>query len=48
MTIRTAVIGLGIMGRRMAENMVLHPDFTVTTMWDPDPAACAAAQSLCA
>ena len=46
MTIRTAVIGLGIMGRRMAENMVLHPDFTVTTMWDPDPAACAAAQKV--
>ena len=46
MTIRTAVIGLGIMGRRMAENMVLHADFTVTTMWDPDPAACAAAQEV--
>ncbi|HAC49573.1 MAG: Gfo/Idh/MocA family oxidoreductase [Sulfitobacter sp.] len=46
MTIRTAVIGLGIMGRRMAENMVLHPDFTVTTMWDPDPAACVAAQKV--
>nr|WP_281429871.1 hypothetical protein [Sulfitobacter faviae] len=26
--------------------MVLHPDFTVTTMWDPDPAACAAAQEV--
>ncbi|UWR29719.1 Gfo/Idh/MocA family oxidoreductase [Sulfitobacter sp. W002] len=46
MTIRTAVIGLGIMGRRMAENMVLHPGFTVTAMWDPDPAACAAAQKI--
>ncbi|NUH66597.1 Gfo/Idh/MocA family oxidoreductase [Sulfitobacter sp. S0837] len=46
MAIRTAVIGLGIMGRRMAEHMVLHPDFTVATMWDPDPKACAAAQAV--
>jgi len=46
MAIRTAVIGLGIMGRRMAEHMVLHPEFTVSTIWDPDPAACKAAQAV--
>ena len=46
MAIRTAVIGLGIMGRRMAEHMVLHPEFTVATIWDPDPAACKAAQAV--
>lgn len=46
MAIKTAVIGLGIMGRRMAEHMVLHPEFTVATIWDPDPAACKAAQAV--
>lgn len=46
MTINTAIIGLGIMGRRMAEHMALHPAFTVQTMWDPDPAACAQARDM--
>lgn len=46
MTIRTAVIGLGIMGRRMAEHMGHHPDFTVATLWDPDPTACEAARAV--
>lgn len=46
MAIRTAVIGLGIMGRRMAENMALHPEFTVATMWDPNPNACEAARAV--
>tara|TARA_R110000787_G_scaffold4692_2_gene17726 strand:+ start:690 stop:1655 length:966 start_codon:yes stop_codon:yes gene_type:complete len=39
MTIRTAIIGLGIMGRRMAEHMALHPEFSVNAMWDLDPVA---------
>ena len=43
MTIRVAIIGLGIMGRRFGEHMVLHPGFSVVAMWDPDPASCALA-----
>lgn len=46
MAIRTAIIGLGIMGRRMAEHMTLHTDFTVDAIWDPDPAACALARAM--
>jgi len=41
--IKTTLIGLGIMGQRMAEHMVRHPAFEVVALWDPDPAACAAA-----
>lgn len=41
--IKTTLIGLGIMGQRMAEHMVRHPAFDVVALWDPDPAACAAA-----
>lgn len=44
MSVKTAVIGLGIMGRRMAEHMALHPGFTPVALWDPDPEACRAAQ----
>ncbi|MEQ6204692.1 Gfo/Idh/MocA family oxidoreductase [Sulfitobacter sp. HNIBRBA2951] len=43
MATRTAIIGLGIMGQRMLEHMMLHPEFEVTAVWDPDKAACAAA-----
>jgi predicted dehydrogenase len=43
MTIKTALIGLGIMGQRMAEHMERHAEFTVTALWDPDAAACKAA-----
>ena len=43
---RTAIIGLGIMGRRMAEHMALHPDFSVEAIWDPDPASCDLAQKV--
>jgi predicted dehydrogenase len=46
MAIKTAVIGLGIMGRRMLENMLLHPDFVISAIWDPDTTACKAALSL--
>ncbi|MCR9127218.1 MAG: Gfo/Idh/MocA family oxidoreductase [Rhodobacteraceae bacterium] len=46
MTIRTAIIGLGIMGRRMLEHMQRHPGYDVTAIWDPDPAACATAADL--
>jgi predicted dehydrogenase len=46
MTINTAIIGLGIMGRRMAEHMALHPAFSVQAMWDPDPVACGQASEM--
>ena len=46
MTIKTAIIGLGIMGQRMLEHMTLHPEFVVETIWDPDAAACQIAMKL--
>ena len=46
MTTQTAIIGLGIMGRRMLEQMQQNPAYHVTAMWDPDPASCAAAQAM--
>lgn len=46
MSVRTAIIGLGIMGRRMSEHMALHPGFSPVAIWDPDPVACRAAQAL--
>jgi len=35
MTHRLAIIGLGIMGRRMLENALQHPAFEVCGIWDP-------------
>lgn len=46
MAVKTAIIGLGIMGRRMLEHMLAHEGFEPAAMWDPDPAACAAAQEI--
>jgi predicted dehydrogenase len=46
MGVRTAIIGLGIMGRRMLEHMLLHPGYAPTVLWDPDPEACRAALAL--
>ena len=43
MAIRTAIIGLGIMGRRMLEHLEKHPGYSVTAIWDPDKDACGAA-----
>ena len=43
MTIKTAIIGLGIMGRRMLEHMQLHPEYAPTVLWDPNPKNCALA-----
>ncbi len=37
MTHRLAIIGLGIMGRRMLENALQHPAFEVCGVWDPSP-----------
>lgn len=44
MAIKTAIIGLGIMGRRMLEHMDLHDQFTPDFIWDPDTDACQQAQ----
>lgn len=46
MTVKTAIIGLGIMGRRMLEHMIAHEGFEPAFLWDPDPAACAQARAL--
>ena len=43
---RVGIIGLGIMGRRMLEHMLLHDDFEPVAMWDPDAVACARAANL--
>ena len=40
---RVAIIGLGIMGRRMLTHMRLHPGFSPELLWDPSPEACRAA-----
>jgi predicted dehydrogenase len=37
MTHKLAIIGLGIMGRRMLDNAVRHPAFEVCGVWDPSP-----------
>jgi predicted dehydrogenase len=41
MTQKMAIIGLGIMGRRMLENALRHPAFEVCGVWDPSPASVA-------
>jgi predicted dehydrogenase len=38
---KIAIIGLGIMGRRMLENALQHPAFEVCGVWDPSPASVA-------
>jgi len=40
---KVAIIGLGIMGRRLLEHMRRHPDFEPALLWDPSAEACAAA-----
>lgn len=46
MTVTVAIIGLGIMGRRMLQHMGLHGGYQPVALWDPDPEACRAAQAL--
>jgi len=46
MTVSVAIVGLGIMGRRMLEHMGLHVGYTPVALWDPDAHACNAAQAL--
>ena len=43
---KIAIIGLGIMGRRMLENALIHPDFEVSGIWDPADASIAKARKL--
>ncbi len=43
MAVKTAIVGLGIMGRRMLEHMVRHEGYEPVAMWDPNPEACAEA-----
>ena len=42
---QVAIIGLGMMGRRMASNMAAHHGFNIYAGWDPNPAACAQART---
>ena len=42
---QVAIIGLGMMGRRMASNMAAHHEFNIYAGWDPNPAACAQARA---
>lgn len=44
---QTGIIGLGIMGQRMLEHMVLHEAYAPVLFWDPLPDACQAAAGLC-
>ena len=40
MTIKVAIIGLGIMGSRMLNHMRLHEEFDPNYLWDPNLTAC--------
>ena len=40
MVIKVAIIGLGIMGRRMLQHMRIHEKFEPSYLWDPDKTAC--------
>lgn len=46
MAVKVAVIGLGIMGKRMLEQMQIHADFVPVSLWDPSKEACRASQVL--
>ena len=46
MAIKVAIIGLGIMGRRMLSHMRRHNNFEPDYLWDPNPSACQRAKLL--
>lgn len=46
MTYKTAIIGLGIMGRRMLDNVLFHPEFEVAALWDPSEGSIAKAREI--
>jgi predicted dehydrogenase len=43
---KIAIIGLGIMGRRMLENVLVHPEFEICGIWDPSEASIAKAREI--
>jgi predicted dehydrogenase len=43
---RFAIIGLGIMGRRMLDHVRHHPGFELASAWDPSPASIDKARAL--
>ncbi|MHC9235232.1 Gfo/Idh/MocA family protein [Pseudooceanicola sp. 502str34] len=46
MTVKVAIIGLGIMGRRMLEHMQRHEGYAPVALWDPSAEACDAARAI--
>lgn len=46
MAVKTAIVGLGIMGRRMLEHLIIHSGYKPVSLWDPNPKACKQAQML--
>lgn len=46
MAVTCAIIGLGIMGRRMLEHMERHEGYRPVALWDPDKVACEAAKQM--
>ena len=46
MSVKTAIIGCGIMGRRMLEHMSKHKGYDPVEVWDPNPEACKEAQKI--
>ena len=48
MAVKTAIIGCGIMGRRMLTHMLIHPEYDPTFLWDPDQKALALAKETAA
>lgn len=43
---KTAIIGLGIMGRRLLDNLVFHSGFEPVALWDPSSESCARAREM--
>ncbi|MEZ5660844.1 MAG: Gfo/Idh/MocA family oxidoreductase [Burkholderiaceae bacterium] len=43
---KMAIIGLGIMGRRMLTNALVHPSFEISGLWDPSPGSLAKTREL--
>ena len=46
MVFKTAIIGCAIMGQRMREHMIIHPDFDPKHLWDPFDLSRAAAKRI--
>lgn len=46
MSNKMAIIGLGIMGRRMLDNAIAHPAFEVSRIWDPSEKSVISARTI--